>query len=61
MPARLQIIDCRRVLSWTYTYGYYVFAPENEGKDPKFDANKHFFEFLQVTLAKPRASSLGQP
>eukprot|EP00197_Chlamydomonas_leiostraca_P004716 CAMPEP_0202867712 /NCGR_PEP_ID=MMETSP1391-20130828/9582_1 /ASSEMBLY_ACC=CAM_ASM_000867 /TAXON_ID=1034604 /ORGANISM="Chlamydomonas leiostraca, Strain SAG 11-49" /LENGTH=627 /DNA_ID=CAMNT_0049547775 /DNA_START=210 /DNA_END=2089 /DNA_ORIENTATION=+ len=27
MDAWAQIIECRRVLSWTYTYGYYAFDP----------------------------------
>ncbi|KAI3880485.1 hypothetical protein MKX03_001693 [Papaver bracteatum] len=37
--AWLQIIECRRVLKWTYAYGYYL--PQNE------HAKKHFFEDLQ--------------
>ncbi|CAJ2679045.1 unnamed protein product [Trifolium pratense] len=37
--AWLQIVECRRVLKWTYAYGYYL--PEHErGK-------KQFFEYLQ--------------
>ncbi|MCO5548081.1 hypothetical protein L7F22_001538 [Adiantum nelumboides] len=37
--AWLQIIECRRVLKWTYAYGYYL--PENElGK-------RQFFEYVQ--------------
>ncbi|XP_023905430.1 probable E3 ubiquitin-protein ligase ARI8 [Quercus suber] len=34
-----QIVECRRVLKWTYAYGYYL--PEAE------DAKKQLFEFLQ--------------
>ncbi|CAA2995599.1 probable E3 ubiquitin- ligase ARI8 [Olea europaea subsp. europaea] len=34
-----QIVECRRVLKWTYAYGYYL--PEYE------HAKKHFFEYLQ--------------
>ncbi|XP_051139997.1 probable E3 ubiquitin-protein ligase ARI8 isoform X2 [Andrographis paniculata] len=34
-----QIVECRRVLKWTYAYGYYL--PEQE------HAKKHFFEYLQ--------------
>ncbi|KAH9624714.1 hypothetical protein KSS87_015613 [Heliosperma pusillum] len=34
-----QIIECRRVLKWTYAYGYYF--PQNE------NAKKHLFEYLQ--------------
>ena len=34
-----QIIECRRVLKWTYAYGYYL--PEHE------HAKKQLFEYLQ--------------
>ncbi|KAL8487403.1 hypothetical protein ACS0TY_023454 [Phlomoides rotata] len=34
-----QIVECRRVLKWTYAYGYYL--PEQE------HAKKQFFEYLQ--------------
>ncbi|GAA0151096.1 ubiquitin-protein ligase [Lithospermum erythrorhizon] len=34
-----QIIECRRVLKWTYAYGYYL--PEEE------PTKKQFFEYLQ--------------
>ncbi|KAL0785508.1 hypothetical protein Bca101_001754 [Brassica carinata] len=34
-----QIIECRRVLKWTYAYGYYL--PEEE------QTKKQFFEYLQ--------------
>ncbi|KAK1270886.1 putative E3 ubiquitin-protein ligase ARI7 [Acorus gramineus] len=37
--AWLQIVECRRVLKWTYAYGYYL--PEHE------TAKKQFFEYLQ--------------
>ncbi|KAI5390687.1 probable E3 ubiquitin-protein ligase ARI7 [Lathyrus oleraceus] len=37
--AWLQIVECRRVLKWTYAYGYYL--PEHER------AKKPFFEYLQ--------------
>ncbi|PWA63556.1 Zinc finger, C6HC-type [Artemisia annua] len=37
--AWLQIVDCRRVLKWTYVYGYYI--PKQE------EAKKLFFEYLQ--------------
>nr|GMD97767.1 probable E3 ubiquitin-protein ligase ARI8 [Ipomoea batatas] len=35
----LQIVECRRVLKWTYAYGFYL--PENEL------AKRQFFEYLQ--------------
>ncbi|KAL6751325.1 hypothetical protein V8C86DRAFT_2440016 [Haematococcus lacustris] len=45
-PGKGAIIECRRVLSWTYTYGYYSFDPQSP--TAKADANnKTFFEFLQ--------------
>ncbi|KAG8632542.1 hypothetical protein MANES_18G031400v8 [Manihot esculenta] len=37
--AWLQVVECRRVLEWSYAYGYYL--PENEL------AKKQFFEYLQ--------------
>ena len=41
--AWLQIIDCRRVLKWTYAYGYYL--PEDGNKKAK--SKRGFFEYLQ--------------
>ncbi|KAL4561044.1 hypothetical protein LXL04_033206 [Taraxacum kok-saghyz] len=39
LEAWLQIVECRRVLKWTYAYGYYL--PEQE------QAKRQFFEYLQ--------------
>ena len=39
LEAWQQIIECRRVLKWTYAYGYYL--PEDE------KAKKRLFKFLQ--------------
>lgn len=39
IEAWLQIVECRRVLKWTYAYGYYL--PEHE------QARRQFFEYLQ--------------
>ncbi|CAA7041658.1 unnamed protein product [Microthlaspi erraticum] len=39
VEAWLQIVECRRVLKWTYAYGYYF--PENE------PTKKQLFEYLQ--------------
>jgi ariadne-1 len=36
-----QIVECRRVLKWTYVYGYYLRKVKDE------DAKKLLFEFLQ--------------
>jgi hypothetical protein len=35
----MQIVECRRVLKWTYAYGYYL--PDHE------HAKRQFFEYLQ--------------
>ena len=35
----MKIVECRRVLKWTYAYGYYL--PEED------IAKKRFFEYLQ--------------
>ncbi|KAK9146137.1 hypothetical protein Sjap_006040 [Stephania japonica] len=37
--AWLQIVECRRVLKWTYAYGYYLLEHEH--------AKRQFFEYLQ--------------
>ncbi|KAF3973366.1 hypothetical protein ACB098_08G007600 [Castanea mollissima] len=37
--AWLQIVECRRVLKWTYAYGYYLSEHEH--------AKRQFFEYLQ--------------
>lgn len=42
-----QIVECRRVLKWTYAYGYYLAEQEH--------AKRQFFEYLQgmtFTLAE---------
>ncbi|CAH9077407.1 unnamed protein product [Cuscuta europaea] len=39
IDAWLQIVECRRVLKWTYAYGFYL--PEHER------AKRQFFEYLQ--------------
>ena len=35
----MQIVECRKVLKWTYAYGFYL--PEAE------HTKKQFFEYLQ--------------
>lgn len=39
IDAMLQVVECRRVLKWTYAYGYYLSDLEK--------AKKQFFEYLQ--------------
>lgn len=40
-----QVVDCRRVLKWTYAYGYYKF---DDVCNREIERQKEFFEFLQV-------------
>lgn len=40
-----QVIETRRMLKWTYAYGYYKF--QDAGRDPVIERQKTFFEFLQ--------------
>lgn len=48
-----QVVDCRRILKWTYTYGYYIFGEQSDQSTsavPKDVLAHHqeFFEFNQV-------------
>eukprot|EP00967_Tisochrysis_lutea_P110647 scaffold173284_cov18-Tisochrysis_lutea.AAC.1 len=53
VPAQT-IIECRRVLSWTYTYGYYALedmdhkASSSKGNSSAEENQRFFFEFLQA-------------
>jgi ariadne-1 len=38
------VIECRRILKWTYAYGYYNFEDEEL---PHTTQRRQFFEFLQ--------------
>ncbi|KAG2435678.1 hypothetical protein HXX76_006879 [Chlamydomonas incerta] len=40
-----QIVECRRMLKWTYAYGYYAF--EDADRNSEVARHKGFFEFLQ--------------
>jgi hypothetical protein len=42
--ASRKVIECRRILKWTYAYGYYSFADE---EDAAMGQRRQFFEFLQ--------------
>lgn len=50
----LQVVDCRRILKWTYAYGFYRFTEDatysNGTPIPAdvLDQQKEFFEFNQV-------------
>lgn len=41
-----QVVDCRRMLKWTYAFGYYRFAGDAAPNKPQ----QEFFEFNQVNI-----------
>ena len=41
-----QVVDCRRMLKWTYAFGYYRFAEDSATNKPQ----QEFFEFNQVQM-----------
>ena len=49
------MVECRRILKWTYAYGYYSFQPAEErrkGSPPAATKEQQgFFEFNQARLA----------
>ncbi len=40
-----QVIECRRIIKWTYAYGFYKFDAE---ADESVKSQQEFFEFNQV-------------
>ena len=48
-PFLVQIVEARRILQWTYAYGYYKF--DIPATDVVMSQQRHFFEFLQVGQA----------
>ena len=52
IPRRPQVVECRRVLKWTYAYGYYSFEPQEErapGAPPAASKEQQvFFEYNQA-------------
>lgn len=45
-----QVVDCRRMLKWTYAFGYYRFADDSAPNKPQ----QEFFEFNQVDMLQMR-------
>jgi hypothetical protein len=45
-------VDCRRILKWTYTFGYYQFAEpllaQSKHQQAEKKQQQEFFEFNQV-------------
>ena len=48
------MVECRRILKWTYAFGYYNFGQHAESKaSPEvLKQQQEFFEFNQVRLLK---------
>ena len=50
----VQVVDCRRILKWTYAYGYYRFGEQALGRNglavpaETLKQQQEFFEFNQV-------------
>lgn len=43
------MVQCRRILKWTYAYGFYSFQEEGiEGAAPPDKQQQEFFEYTQV-------------
>ncbi len=53
----MQVVDCRRILKWTYAYGYYRFGEQALGRNgaavpaETLKQQQEFFEFNQVPPA----------
>ena len=45
----MQVVDCRRILKWTYAYGYYRFGDQVQEENAK-EQQQSFFEFNQVSF-----------
>ncbi|KAK9833366.1 hypothetical protein WJX84_001950 [Apatococcus fuscideae] len=46
LDAWAQVVDCRRILKWTYAYGYYRFGDQVQEENAK-EQQQSFFEFNQ--------------
>ena len=62
----MQVVECRRILKWTYTYGYYTFgeqadlpsnSPVSRIPPARLKQYLEFFEYSQVGLARPLVAS----
>lgn len=51
-------MECRRILKWTYAYGYYRFGDNISEEDSAQKQQQGFFEFNQVSLQLFQLSSL---
>ena len=52
----VQVVDCRRILKWTYTYGYYTFGEHaDKGSASKLSVVqlKQMQEFFEFNQARP--------
>lgn len=42
-----QVVECRRILKYSYAYGFYKFEPKEDQDNTSLENQKVFFEFLQ--------------
>ena len=56
LDAWAQVVDCRRILKWTYAFGYYRFGDGTNSTK----AQQEFFEFSQVS-SSPMLMSANHP
>ncbi|GMH45917.1 hypothetical protein BSKO_13880 [Bryopsis sp. KO-2023] len=42
-----QVVECRRILKYSYAYGFYKFEPKEDQDNTGLENQKDFFEFLQ--------------
>lgn len=54
----IQVVECRRILKWTYAYGYYRFGDNISEEDSAQKQQQGFFEFNQV---RALTRSFGEP
>ncbi|KAK9806726.1 hypothetical protein WJX72_000715 [[Myrmecia] bisecta] len=47
VDAMQQVVDCRRILKWTYCYGYYNFANDDGKQSEANKQQQNFFEYNQ--------------
>ena len=50
----MQVVECRRILKWTYAYGFYRFGDNISDEDTAQKQQQGFFEFNQVSARSLR-------
>ena len=61
----VQVVECRRILKWTYTYGYYTFGEQADqpGSTTRIPAArlKQYLDFFEYNQVWPPSPSLCKP